>query len=107
MKLETTARQLRDALRMLRFCIERRNTMPILGCVLIDGTMWSNPGETIYSPFTGIGSEGYEAVRHSRRFIGTELSQKYFPQAVRNLKIAETSKVSGDLLQEVIGVAAQ
>lgn len=63
-------------------------------CIL----MWSNPGDTIYSPFTGIGSEGYEAIRHGRRFIGTELKPEYFRMAVRNLKIAETTKVEGDLL---------
>ena len=44
---------------------------------------YTNPGETVYSPFMGIGSEGYVAVRHNRRFIGTELKAKYFKQAAR------------------------
>ncbi len=71
-------------------------------CILL----WSNPGETIYSPFTGIGSEGYEAIRHGRRFLGTELSPKYFREAIRNLKIAETDRVGTDLVQMTPGVAA-
>lgn len=73
----------------------------IMRCIL----SYSNAGETIYSPFAGIGSEGYQAIRYGRRFIGTELSPKYFPQAVRNLKIAEKSKVMGDLLSQAPEVA--
>ncbi len=72
-------------------------------CVL----SYSNPGEVIYSPFTGIGSEGYQAIRHNRRFIGTELSPKYFKQAIHNLKVAEKNKATGDLLETVPQVAAE
>lgn len=75
----------------------------IMRCIL----MWSNKGDTVYSPFTGIGSEGYQAVRYNRRFIGTELKPEYFRQAVRNLKIAEKSRVVGDLLDTVPEVAAE
>jgi len=51
--------------------------------------LWSNPGDLVLSPFTGIGSEGYEAIKADRRFIGFELKQSYFDQAVRNLTHAE------------------
>lgn len=66
----------------------------IMRCVL----MWSNPGEVVFSPFAGIGSEGYQSIRYGRRFIGTELSDKYFPLAAANLRIAQTDRVAGDLL---------
>ncbi|GHO91526.1 hypothetical protein KSF_015740 [Reticulibacter mediterranei] len=48
--------------------------------------LWSNPGETILSPFCGIGSEGYEALRHGRKFIGIELKPSYFQTAHKNLE---------------------
>lgn len=47
--------------------------------------MWSNPGDTVLSPFMGIGSEGYVAVEMGRRFVGAELKRSYFEQAVANL----------------------
>lgn len=47
--------------------------------------LWSNPGETVMSPFAGIGSEGYEAVRLGRRFVGCELKASYWQTAVDNL----------------------
>ena len=59
---------------------------------------YSNPNEVVYSPFIGIGSEGVVAMRHGRRFIGTELSPKYYPQAVRNIGEAELRGPANDLL---------
>lgn len=57
--------------------------------------LWSNPGDTVYSPFAGIGSELYCAVEMGRKAIGAELKASYFRQAVANLKSAEEqSKVS-------------
>lgn len=54
--------------------------------------LWSNPGETVLTPFLGIGSEVYGAVRAGRRGIGIELKPSYYRQAARNLaKIAENS----------------
>lgn len=50
--------------------------------------LWSNPGDVVFSPFAGIGSEGYQAVKMGRRFIGIELKQSYFKQAVLNLRSA-------------------
>jgi DNA modification methylase len=52
--------------------------------------LWSNPGEIVWSPFAGIGSEGYVALEEGRRFIGAELKQTYYEQAVRNLIAAES-----------------
>jgi DNA modification methylase len=51
---------------------------------------YSNPRETIYSPFMGIGSEGYASLQQGRRFIGTELNPTYFHQANKFLAEAES-----------------
>lgn len=48
--------------------------------------LWSNEGETVLTPFMGVGSEVYEAVRLNRRGIGAELKTSYFKQAIRNLE---------------------
>lgn len=48
--------------------------------------LWSNPTDTVLSPFMGIGSEGYQAIKAGRRFIGIELKHEYWRQAVENLK---------------------
>lgn len=47
--------------------------------------LWSNEGDTVLSPFMGIGSEGYAAIRDGRRFVGVELKESYFRQACSNL----------------------
>ena len=52
-------------------------------------TLWSNPGDLVFSPFTGIGSEGYSALKLGRKFVGSELKRSYFEQAVGNLKKAK------------------
>jgi DNA modification methylase len=52
--------------------------------------LWSNPGDTVFSPFAGIGSEGYQSVKRDRKFIGAELKESYFKQACENLKIAKS-----------------
>lgn len=48
--------------------------------------LWSNPGEVVFSPFAGIGSEGYEALRLGRQFIGIELKHAYALAARKNLE---------------------
>jgi DNA modification methylase len=53
--------------------------------------LWSNPGDVVLSPFMGIGSEGYQAVRLKRRFVGIELKESYFRQSVKNLERAEAN----------------
>ncbi len=54
---------------------------------VIDRTviLWSNPGETVFTPFMGVGSEVYGAVAQGRRGVGIELKSSYYDQAVRNL----------------------
>lgn len=51
--------------------------------------LWSNPGELVYSPFTGIGSEGHGALNLNRKFVGSELKESYFNQSCQNLAIAK------------------
>jgi DNA modification methylase len=51
--------------------------------------LWSNEGEVVFTPFLGIGSEVYEAVKNNRRGIGCELKDSYFDVAVKNIKKAE------------------
>jgi len=48
--------------------------------------LWSNPGETVLTPFMGVGSECYGAVMNGRRAIGIELKPSYYRQAKRNLE---------------------
>jgi len=48
--------------------------------------LWTNPGDTVLSPFAGIGSEGYVSLEMGRRFVGVELKKSYFDQACANLR---------------------
>jgi superfamily II DNA or RNA helicase len=52
--------------------------------------LWSNPTDLVLSPFAGIGSEGYVALEMGRRFLGIELKESYFKQAVANLRAAKS-----------------
>jgi DNA modification methylase len=52
--------------------------------------LWSNPRDLVFSPFAGIGSEGYVAVKMARRFIGAELKEGYFKEACKNIEEAQT-----------------
>lgn len=52
-------------------------------------TLWSNPGEIVFTPFAGVGSEVYGAVCAGRKGIGVELKPTYYRQAVRNLEAAK------------------
>lgn len=61
-------------------------------------TLWSNPGETVLTPFMGVGSEVYASVVQGRRAIGAELKESYFAQAIKNLEDAAKRKpVQNDL----------
>lgn len=60
--------------------------------------LWSNRGDTIFSPFAGIGSEVYEAVRLGREGLGIELKPEYYKVAIRNLRRAEIMATQGRLL---------
>lgn len=75
-----------------------RHVAPLqLGVIERCVRLWSNKGETVLSPFAGIGSEGYEAIRLGRRFLGIELKPEYFQVAVKNLQEAEDLAKSGTL----------
>jgi DNA modification methylase len=63
--------------------------------------LWTNPGDTIFSPFTGIGSEGYCAVKMGRKFIGTELKPAYYELAVQNIGDARKNEQDGLFPQEL------
>lgn len=54
--------------------------------------LWSSPGDVVWSPFAGIGSEGHVALKMGRKFIGAELKKSYFEQAARNLALAENQE---------------
>jgi len=53
--------------------------------------LYSNPGEVVFSPFTGIGSEGYVAIQEGRRFVGCEIKPEYIEAACKNLERAEAT----------------
>ena len=52
-------------------------------------SLWTNPGDLVYSPFAGIGSEGVGALGLDRKFVGSELKESYFEQACANLRNAK------------------
>ena len=54
--------------------------------------LWSNTNDVVWSPFMGIGSEGYVAIKEGRRFLGAELKPSYFRQAVANLRAATDTR---------------
>jgi hypothetical protein len=58
--------------------------------------LYTNPGEIVFSPFAGIGSEGYEAIKLSRRFYGCEIKQEYIEAMKKNLKRAESLKAESE-----------
>lgn len=69
--------------------------------------LWSNPGDLVFSPFTGIGSEGYVSIEMGRRFVGAELKRSYWELAKRNLIQAREIKAAGLFNdQEIEEVAA-
>ena len=74
---------------------DERHIAPLqLGTIERCIRLWSNPGETIFSPFMGIGSEGYMALKLDRKFIGIELKRSYYETAIKNLNsvIAENNQ---------------
>lgn len=63
--------------------------------------LWSNPGELVLSPFAGIGSEGFMAIKLGRRHAGCELKPSYWRTAVDNLRRAEREYGTPVLFSEV------
>lgn len=56
--------------------------------------MWSNPGDVVFTPFLGVGSEAFGAVANGRKAVGVELKASYFRQAVHNVAMAEAPEDS-------------
>jgi DNA modification methylase len=79
---------------------DERHVCPLQLQVIERGVdMWSNPGDTVLSPFGGIASEGYQSLRMGRKFIGIELKESYWKQGCLNLAAAESSQ--NDLLKPI------
>ena len=68
---------------------DTRHICPLqLGVINRIVRMYTNPGELVFSPFTGIGSEGYTALKLGRRFYGCELKDEYYKAAIANCERA-------------------
>ena len=63
-----------------------------LGTIERAVTLWSNEGDTVLTPFLGIGSEVYQSVKMGRKGIGFELKESYFNEAIKNCRKAEMDK---------------
>lgn len=86
---------------------DERHICPLqLGTIERCIRLWSNPGDLVLSPFTGIGSEGYEAVRLMRQFVGFELKPEYAAVAAKNLIAAVSKRSQGSLFGESVPVVA-
>lgn len=82
---------------------DERHICPLqLGTIERCVRLWSNEGETVLSPFAGIGSEGFVSLKHGRRFVGVELKGSYFRAAVRNLQRAERESRPLDLFSGLV-----
>ena len=57
--------------------------------------LWSNPGEIVLTPFMGVGSEVYCAIKNDRRAIGIELKLTYYRQSIANLEFADKHQSDG------------
>lgn len=80
---------------------DERHVCPLqLGLIERCVTMWSNKGDVVLSPFTGIGSEGYVSVKMRRKFLGVELKGSYFEIAKKNLSNAASN--SGDIFLDAV-----
>lgn len=64
-------------------------------------TLWSNPGDTVLTPFLGIGSEVFQSIKMNRFGIGFELKESYFNEAIKNCKFAEMEKKQHQLFEAV------
>ncbi len=60
--------------------------------------LWTAPDDLVFSPFAGVGSEGYVALKKKRRFVGSELKASYWEVAIKNLNAA--SKISRGLFSD-------
>jgi DNA modification methylase len=84
---------------------DERHICPLqLGTIERCIRLWSNPGETVLTPFLGIGSEVYQAVKFGRKGVGVELNPTYFKVAVKNVREAERLSQQEDLFS-ISGIA--
>lgn len=71
---------------------DERHLAPLqLGVIKRCLRLWSNPGDVVWSPFMGVGSEGVGAIEQGRCFVGAELKDSYFRMAAQNLRDAEAA----------------
>lgn len=63
--------------------------------------LWTATGDLVLSPFAGIGSEGYQALKMGRRFVGVELKESYWRQAVENLRMARAEEKQTSLFDRL------
>ena len=68
--------------------------------------LYTNPGETVFTPFMGVGSEVYSPVYLGRRGIGVELKASYFRQAVKNIAEAKDDYAKDDVIDMVDAMSA-
>ena len=68
--------------------------------------LWTNPGDIVLDPFTGIGSTEYVALKSGRRAIGCELKPSYYKQAVSNCLAALDEGIVEDLADAKVEFAA-
>lgn len=61
--------------------------------------LWSNIGETVLTPFMGVGSEVFSAVKAGRRSIGIELKPSYYRQSIKNLQSIDTLEIEQGILE--------
>lgn len=61
-------------------------------------TLWSNPGDVVLTPFMGVGSEAFMAVKMGRKAVGIELKESYYRQAVKNLALANQPDAETDAI---------
>jgi len=86
---QTNTLQFRNA----RECDDERHICPLqLDVVERAMQLWSMPDDVVFTPFLGIGTEAYVAVKMGRKAIGSELKKSYFDLACRNLKDADKSQ---------------
>lgn len=89
--------------RQARETDDERHLCPLqLGVIERAVKLWSAPGDLVFSPFAGVGSEGFKSIQLNRRFVGIELKRSYFDSAVRNLKSAEEIAQTPELFAEVV-----
>jgi len=61
-------------------------------------TLWSNPGEVVFTPFLGVGSEVWQSIKMGRFGVGVELKPSYYSQAVKNCEQAAQGQVTQEAM---------